>query len=212
AALYETLAAAHRAAGDEAGARTAWREALANDLAVERRAPLQLALAESLLAAGEDEAAIPLLRALWIEAPEREEAQRADERLAGLERGREQPLRRAADQRARGDRLFRLQRSDAALAAYEAALAAGLAGAERTAVARRRADCLFRLRRYPEAEAAFAALGRDPEARLWRARAQARQNAVEEAIAALEALGAEGQGAISPWARQLAGQLHAGRG
>src|SRR5690606_18834817 len=72
--------------------------------------------------------------------------------------------------------------------------------------------CLFRLRRYAEAEAAFAALGRDPEARLWRARAQARQNAVEEAVAALEALGAEGQGAISPWARQLAGQLHAGRG
>src|SRR5690606_14526327 len=122
AALYEALGAARRAAGDDAGARTAWREALARELPDERRAPLQLLLAESELDAGHTEAAIPLLRALWIEAPEREEAQRAEARLAQLERGRDAPLRRAADHRKRGDRLFRLQRSEAALAAYDAAL------------------------------------------------------------------------------------------
>ncbi|HSJ97414.1 MAG TPA: lytic transglycosylase domain-containing protein, partial [Myxococcota bacterium] len=90
--------------------------------------------------------------------------------------------------------------------------AAGLAGSDRAHAARRRAACLFRLRRYDEAVAAFAALGSGPEARLWRARTQARQGAVEEAVAALEALGRERHGATSAWARQLAGQLHAGRG
>jgi len=212
AGLYEALGAARRAAGDERGARAAWREALARGPGAERRAPLRLALAESLLAAREGDAAIVELRALWVEAPEREEARAAGERLAALERQRERRLRSAADHRARADRLYALQRSEAALAEYEAALAAGATGADRAHAARRRADCLFRLRRYAEAEAAFAALGGDAEARLWRARAQARQGAVEEAVAALEALGRERHGATSAWARQLAGQLHAGRG
>lgn len=211
-ALHEALGAARQAAGDERGARTAWREALAREPDAARRAPLELALAESLLGAGETEAAAEALHALWVAAPERDEARVAGERLAALERGRAAPLRRAADHRARADRLFALQRSEAALVEYDAALAAGLTGAARAHAARRRADCLFRLRRYAEAEAAFAALGGDAEARLWRARAQARQGAVEEAVAALEALGAEPHGASSAWARQLAGQLHAGRG
>lgn len=210
--LHEALGAARRALGDEASARAAWREALARGLPAERSASLRLALAESLLEAGETEAAIRELRTLWVEAPEREEAERAGARLAALEAGREQPLRSAADHVARGDRLFALQHSEAALRAYQAALDAGASGRARAHAARRRAHCLFRLRRYAEAEAAFAALGDDPEARLWRARAQARQNAVEEAVAALEALGREPHGATSAWARQLAGQLHDGRG
>lgn len=212
AGLYEALGAAQQAAGDEAGARSAWSEALRSGPDEELRAGLCLRLADSLLAAGAPEAAIAPLRALWLEAPEREEARVAGERLAALAQGREGPLRSAADRRARADRLYALQRSEAALAEYDAVLALAPDGAERAHAARRRADCLFRLRRYAEAEAAFAALGDDPEARLWRARAQARQGAVEEAVAALEALGREHQGATSAWARQLAGQLHAGRG
>jgi soluble lytic murein transglycosylase-like protein len=211
AGLYQALGAARSARGDARGARAAWREALAREPEPARRAALQLALAESLLAAGETEAAVAELRALWTAAPERDEARRAGERLAALEAGSDRPLRSAADALARADRLFALQHSEAALAAYDAALAAGLTGRQRARADRRRADCLFRLRRYAEAEAAFAALGPGAEERLWRARAQARQGAVEEAIAALEALGAESHGAISAWARQLAGQLHAGR-
>lgn len=211
-ALYESLGAARQAAGDERGARSAWREALAREPDAARRAPLELELAASLLAAGETAAAGETLRAAWLAAPERAEARMAGERLAALERAGDAPARRAADHRARADRLFELQRSEAALAEYDAALAAGLAGADRAHAARRRADSLFRLRRYADAEGAFAALGDGAEARLWRARSQARRGAVEEAIAALEALGAEPRGAVSAWARQLAGQLHAGRG
>jgi soluble lytic murein transglycosylase len=212
ASLYEVLGDARRAAGDEPDARRAWREALRRGPAKERGAALRLRLAASLLEAGEMDAAVAELRTLWVEVPEREEARVAGERLAALAQGREGPLRSAADRRARGDRLYALQRSEAALAEYDAALANGARGADRAHAARRRADCLFRLRRYAEAELAFAALGSDPEARLWHARAQARQGAVEEAVAALEALGREPHGATSAWARQLAGQLHAGRG
>ncbi|MEB2343116.1 MAG: lytic transglycosylase domain-containing protein [Deltaproteobacteria bacterium] len=212
AGLYEALGAARRAAGDEAGARSAWAEALQSGPDAELRATLRLRLGESLLAAGATEAAIVPLRALWIEAPEREEARVAGERLAALGPEPAAPLGSAADRRARADRLYALQRSEAALAEYDAALAIGASGSEQAHARRRRADCLFRLRRYAEAEAAFAALGDDPEARLWRARAQARRGAVEGAVAALEALGREQDEGTSAWARQLAGQLHAGRG
>lgn len=210
AALYEALGYARRAAGDEAGARAAWRQALERGPGAGRAEPLQLLLAESLLIAGETEAATTELRALWIDAPVSDAARVAGERLAALER--DAPLRRATDHRARADRLFALQHSEAALADYEAALASGLAGADREHAASRRAHCLFRLRRYDEAERAFAGLGRQPVARLWRARAQARRGAVEESIRALETLGSESHGATSAWARHLAGLLHAGRG
>ncbi|RIK97469.1 MAG: hypothetical protein DCC71_21645, partial [Proteobacteria bacterium] len=75
-----------------------------------------------------------------------------------------------------------------------------------------RADCLFRLRRYAEAERAFAALGDAPEVRVWHARALARADRVEEAVAALEAIGAQASGATAAWARFLAATLHEGRG
>jgi soluble lytic murein transglycosylase len=209
AALYEALGHARRAAEDEAGARAAWRQALARGLGAGRAEPLRLMLAESLLAAGETAAATSELRALWVDAPASPEAREAGERLTTLEH--DLPLRRAEDHRARADRLFALQHSEAALTDYEAALARGLAGADRHHAASRRAHCLFRLRRYTEAEHAFAALGGVPVARLWRARAQARRGGVEEAILALEELGAEPHGSTSAWARHLAGLLHAGR-
>ncbi len=212
AALSEALGDARRAAGDESGMRSAWREALQRGPAAGRADPLRLALAESLLTAGETDAAVLELRALWIGAPASDAARAAGEHLVRLERELERPLRRAADHRERADRLFSLQRSEAALADYDAALAAGLTGENRRHALSRRAHCLFRLRRYDEAEPAFAALGAEPIARLWRARAMARRGAVEESIVALTALGAESHGATSAWARQLAGLLHAGRG
>lgn len=212
AGLYEALGNAHRAAGDASGMRVAWREALQSGPAAGRAEPLRLALAESLLTAGEKDAAILELRTLWIGAPASDAARAAGEHLLRLEQERERPLRHAADHRERADRLFSLQRSEAALADYDAALAAGLAGEDRRHALSRRAHCLFRLRRYDEAEPAFAALGAEPSARLWRARAMARRGDVEESIVALTALGAESHGATSAWARQLAGLLHAGRG
>ncbi len=212
AALYEALGDAQRVAGDDRSMRAAWREALERGPAAGRAEPLRLALAESLLSAGETDAAIRELRTLWIGAPASEAARAAGEHLGRLEKDLERPLRHAADHRERADRLFSLQRSEAALADYDAALAAGLAGDDRRHALSRRAHCLFRLRRYDEAESAFAALGAEPTARLWRARAMARRGAVEESIVALTALGAEPHGATSAWARQLAGLLHAGRG
>ncbi len=211
AALYEVLGDARRAAGDASGMRAAWREALQRGPAAGRAEPLRLALAESLLSAGEQDAAILELRTLWIGAPASDAARGAGEHLIRLEQELERSLRRVADHLERADRLFSLQRSEAALADYDAALAAGLAGEDRRHALSRRAHCLFRLRRYDEAEPAFAALGAEPSARLWRARAMARRGAVEEAIVALTALGAEPHAATSAWARQLAGLLHAGR-
>jgi soluble lytic murein transglycosylase len=212
AALFEALASARAAQGDAPGARAAWREALDRHPEADREVAIRLALAGSLADAGQTAAAAAELRSVWVDWAERPESDTAGSRLAALEARVGHPLRTAADRLRRADHLFDAQRSEAALAAYEAALAGGLAPAERAHAQRRRADCLFRLRRYAEAEAAFAGLGRDPEARVWRARALARADRVEEAMEQLEAIGREGHGETSAWASLLAGLLHAGRG
>lgn len=211
ASLWIALAEARAAQGDASGARAAWRESLAREQDPARAARTRLALAASLAGAGETAAAARELREVWAGAAEREEADRAGAQLEALERGRERPLRTAADWLRRADRLYATQRSAAALAAYERVLAMASTPAEHARAARRRADCLFRLRRYPEAVAAFAALGSDAEVRLWHARSLARADRVEEAIDELESVG-KGQGETPAWARLLAGLLHEGRG
>jgi len=211
AALFDALGRARAQQGDGAGARAAWREALARAKADGSDAT-RLALAESLAAAGEIDAAASEVRTLWIDAAERAEGDEAGRRLDALESRVGHPLRTATDRVRRGDRLFERQHSDAALAAYDSALAAGIEGADRSRAQRRRAESLFRVRRYSEAEAGFAALGADPEARVWRARSLARAGRVDEAILQLEAIGNESQSATSAWARYLAGLLHEGRG
>lgn len=211
ASLWIALAEARAAQGDPASARRAWRESLSREHDPARAARTRLVLAASLAKAGEIDAAARELRAVWAGAAEREEAAIADQRLGALEREANRSLRAGADWLQRADRLFETQRSGPALDAYERVLASAPKPAEKAHAARRRADCLFRLRRYPEAETAFAALGSDPEVRLWHARALARADRVEEAIAELESVGA-GKGPTAAWARYLAGLLHEGRG
>ena len=210
--LWDLVARARLAAADEPGARAAWREALASARAEGQPEQLHLALAASFERSGQLEAAAREDRAVWVEAAVRPEAEAAGRQLAELEARAGRSLRSAADHLRRADRLFEGQRSEAALASYDAALAAGLAGAERRHANERRAHCLFRMRRYTEAASAFAALEPDPTARVWRARALTRSGQVEEGITALEQIGREELGEPAAWARYLAGLLHAGRG
>jgi soluble lytic murein transglycosylase len=211
AVLFDSLARARVAQGDAAGARAAWREALARDPG-ERADAIRLALAESLADAGEIDLAVREFREVWIDAAGSAEGEEAGRRLATLEARLGRSLRVGTDWVRRGNQLFERQRSEDALAAYDAALSAQVAGADRNRAQRGRADCLFRLRRYREAESAFAALGADPDARVWRARSLARADRVDEAIAQLDAIGGESLGASSAWARYLAGLLYEGRG
>lgn len=209
--LYAALGRARDEQGDAAGARAAWREALARDPDDAVADALRLSLAASLVAANEIDAAAKEWLALWIGAAERAAGDEAGRRLDALEaRGRS--FRTATDRVRRGDRLFDKQRTQSALDAYDSALAAGVQGEDRTHALRRRADCLFRTRRYREAEVAFGALGADPDARVWQARAMARAGRVDAAIAQLEAIGDESLGPSSAWARYLAGLLVEGRG
>ncbi|MDJ0868067.1 MAG: transglycosylase SLT domain-containing protein [Myxococcota bacterium] len=207
--LEQALGDALAARGQLDAAHRAWRRAL--ESGVREPTPLQLRLAESLERSGAIEAAAQDYRTVWVEAPASAEAQTAATRLDALEARLERSLRRGRDHLERADRLYRKQHSAAALAEYEAALAAGDLSSARAGHAReRRARCLFRLRRYPEAAAAFEALDDDPNARVWAARALARQDRVEESIERLEAIGRAGTSSSS-WARYLAGLLHAGR-
>jgi peptidoglycan lytic transglycosylase len=209
--LEGLLGDARLALGDEPAARAAWQSALQREPAGERRVAIRLRLGESFERAGQREAAAREYRKIWIEQPDTPEAERAGERLDALEAAGGAPLRSAHDYRRRADRLFALQHSAAALAAYESALGAGPTAADRQHAAERRAHCLFRLRRYSDAADAFAALGSDPVSRIWHARALARSDRVEESIEQLEAIGAEGRSANAVWALYLAGLLHEGR-
>jgi soluble lytic murein transglycosylase len=210
--LYAALGRARDEQGDAAGARAAWREALARGPDDALADTLRLSLAESLVAANETDAAAKELLALWIGAAERAAGDEAGRRLDALEARAGRSFRNATDRVRRGDRLFEKQRTQSALDAYDAALAAGVQGEARTRALRRRADCLFRTRRYREAELAFGALGADPDARVWQARAIARVGRVDAAIERLEAIGNESLGTSSAWARYLAGLLVEGRG
>lgn len=210
--LYAALGRARDEHGDAAGARAAWREALERKPDDAVADAVRLSLAASLVAANEIDAAAKELLALWIGAAERAAGAEAGRRLDALEARAGHSFRTASDRVRRGDRLFDKQRTQSALDAYDAALAAGVQGADRTQALRRRADCLFRARRYREAELAFGALGTDPDARVWQARAMARAGRVDAAIVQLEAIGNESLGTSSAWARYLAGLLVEGRG
>ena len=194
--LFAALGRARLEQGDAKDARAAWREALARGPDEAVADAMRLELAASLVAADEIDAAAAELRTLWIDAAERAAGAEAGRRLDALDTRAGRPLRTPADRVRHADRLFEKQRSEAALAAYDTALAAGIPGADRRRAERRRADCLFRLRRYREAETAFGALGADPDARVWQARALARSDRVDEAIEPLEAIGRESLGRV----------------
>lgn len=207
--LHQLEAEARAAAGDDAGARAAWEQALAAEPSPALRASLGLELAASLERAGLAREAVPHYRAVWIAAGEREPSERAGERLVALEEELGEPLRDARGRVARADALFDARRSEDALGEYETALTDVTLPVRTTRHARRRrADCLFRLRRYPEAAEAYGELAEvDPVARVERARSVARAGDVDAAVVQLEAIAGEAGHPQRRRARYLAALL-----
>lgn len=196
--------------GDEAGARAGWERALASARDRSLRTELRMALASSWERSERPERAVERYREVWLRDPASPAAGEADARLEALEALEGVPPRTSQDFVERGDGLYQRRHSEAALRAYERALAGSLPASERVRVAERRAHCLFRLRRYPEAAAAFGNLS-GPAAKLWKGRSLARSNRVEDAIDLLDEVSRETGGTLAARSRYLAGLLHAGR-
>ncbi len=205
----------HRAEGRaflEAGNGEAGRAALSQARASTRHLPLRagiaMELARSYEAAGRIADAADLYRRVWSTAPGEEGAPQAGERLAALEKKAGRSFRSGRDWRRRGDGFLKLARTQEALDAFDQALAMSLSGSDRRRAREKRAQCLFRLRRYPEAVAAFEELApRDPEARIWLARATARAGDVDGAVEQLERLAQSGPRSLRSRSRYLAALL-----
>jgi soluble lytic murein transglycosylase len=198
--------------GDEAAARAEWIAALARTDDPEQLARLRLEIARSELRSGAERGAAEGLLEVWMRHPLTPEDAEAIRALDALERklGR---LRGAKQQRRRGDALFEARRNEEALAAYDAALAAGgLGGKDLERTRRKRAQTLFRLRRYPEAVKAFGSFRARTPDRIERARAVARAGDVPRAVRELEEIAERSRGASAAQARLLAALLLEGEG
>ena len=171
-------------------ARAAWRAALDGAETPAERGELQLALARSAEASGDLAAARADYLAAWNTVPTSPTAHDAEAALAALESARRILARDALDWSSRGDALGGAGLHAEAAAAFDRALALSPAPALRTTLLRSRAHALFRARRYDEARTAFEALGDDPEARFWHARAVARSGDPDGAIARFETIAA----------------------
>jgi len=211
--VYRELGRAHAEQAEEAEAREAWERGLALAEDPERRAGLQLEIARSYLRSGEPEPAAERFLEIWMRQPLAPQAQEAEQQLVSLERQLGRTLRTARAQRRRGDMLFRERRNEAALEAYESALALGTLGTSEAKRARQqRAHTLFRLRRYTEAARAFAELEPDPENRIAHARALARAGDAQRAGRELEGIARELRGWQGERAALLAALLWEGEG
>ncbi len=211
-AVFRALGDAYQGVNDEISARDAWQNALAAGPDRGARAELRFALAESLERSGELARSLETHRALWRSHPKAASDAASSEALERLATRTGRRALGAGDWVARGESLYAARDNEAALDAYDRALAAGgLTKAERRAVRRQRAFTLFRLRRYPDATEAFASLGRDPETRFWLARCYARRGQIQRSIAAFEELG-RARGSFALRSRYLAGTLLAGEG
>jgi soluble lytic murein transglycosylase len=186
AALHQLVGEARVARRDESGAREAWAAALSETEDDDQRAALLRRVARSEERSGEDRAAGITWRLLWYSQPDSEESKQASHRLDVIEAHLGEPLRRAADWRRRGDRLFRSRMNDEALEAYDKALELGVSKSEKRRTQKQRAQTLFRMRRYPEAVTAFEALPQTGDTPIWLARSMARADRVPESIAAFE--------------------------
>jgi soluble lytic murein transglycosylase len=184
--LHELVGEALVASRDDAAARVAWAAALSETEDDEQRAALLRRVARSEERSGEDRAAAVTWRLLWYAHPSSEEARQASHRLDVIEAHLDEELRRAADWRRRGDRLFRARMNEEALEAYDRALDLGLSDSETRRTQKQRAQTLFRMRRYPDAVSAFEELPQTGDTPIWRARSMARADRVPESIAAFE--------------------------
>ena len=205
--FYALLGEAERARGDEERARAAFEFAAAGTRDRSRLAELDLAIAQSHLRSGAREPAAERLLAVWSRGADLPQAAQADALLAQLEGELGRPLRTALPTRDRADRLFESHHNEAALAAYDRALALGLAPADRKRARQQRADTLFRLRRYNDAIDAYRKLPASIEREIQRARAVARAGRVPEGARALEQLGRERRGVRAVEALYLAAVL-----
>jgi soluble lytic murein transglycosylase len=194
------------ALGRGGAARAAWREALAGTEAAGDRGALWLALARSEQVAGDSAGARADYLAAWNAVPTSPVAAEAEAAIAALEGQGAVPARDALDWSSRGEALGTAGLHAEAAAAYDRALALQPAPTLRASLLRARAHALFRARRYAEARTAFEALGDDPEARFWHARAVARSGDLDGAIARFESIGA-GASPFAGRARLLAATL-----
>jgi soluble lytic murein transglycosylase len=204
--FHEKLGEAERMLGDEAAAREAWSQALAESRDPRQRAALLALLAASLERSGLGGEARGRWLELWRDQPSSPEAAEAG---AALERSETRPgaLRRSAsDHLARGEALYGALANDAALASFDRALALGLNERETARALERRAHTLFRLRRYAEAAAAFDRVD-DPAAAIEHARAIARAGDAPAAVRELEALVRTLEGGQGERARYVAAIL-----
>ncbi len=209
--LYRVLADALLARGDRDGALAAWKAALGETRESEKRADILLSIAAMEERSGQDEAAATTYTLIWYAHPETDEAKVAAHRLDILSAFLGRELRTPSDWRRRGDRLFRERQNEAALAAYDKAIALGLRGSEARRSQRQRAHTLFRLRRYDEAVDAFSALPQTDDVPIWRARSMARADDVPGAIEAFEKIARKGRGSIRARGHFLAALLLDGR-
>jgi soluble lytic murein transglycosylase len=210
---YELMGTAHAALGDSEAARSVWaRAADATDDGA-RLAALHLKLAESFEADGDVDAAAESYLKVWTAHPLRPESERAAAALDAIAKRRGADPRTGTHHRNRGDTLYLRRRNEAALAAYERALASKTLSAPEVRRARRqRAQTLFRLRRYTDAVAAFERLPASVENRIDRARAVARAGDPVRGARELEAIAREARGRRAARALYLAGLLWDGEG
>ena len=208
AVFFTLLGRAHAAKGDEGSARAAWTAAAAASGDPEHSAALHVSIAASWERSGERERAAGEYLEAWSRYPWTEPARVADEALDGLREPLEEPRRGAQQYRERADAFYRKRSNEAALAAYDRALAlGGMDRDEVLRVKRQRADSLFRLRRYQEAASAYGALPPDAEIEIEKARSHARSGDVPRAIRELESIGERTRSAHAPRANLLAGLL-----
>jgi soluble lytic murein transglycosylase len=184
------------AAGDEAGARDAWRAALDGSTDIDVRRSLKLMIVESSIRAGEVEAAADpdqLLARVF-------EDSMLPSELAPYSRSSQLAMRAADDFVAEG-------RGEQAVLAYQEALAGTLTPAEGVHARMQLGLTLFKLRRYEEAIAEFAELLPEPHASFWHARSAARLGRIEQSIAEFEALAETAPPDLASHALFLAGTL-----
>jgi soluble lytic murein transglycosylase len=210
---YELLGTAHAALGNAEEARAAWARAAETTDDGALLAALQLKLAESFEAGGDLDAAAASYLEIWTAHPLQPESERAAAALDAIAEQRGAELRTGVHHRKRGDGLYRQHRNEAALAAYERALAfKTLSASETRRAQRQRAQTLFRLRRYREAVPAFGKLRATDENQIDRARAVARANDAARGARDLEAIGRMARGRPAARALYLAALLWEGEG